>query len=105
MRAPRPDRMTLDYLRARRHEILRVAATHGAHNVRVFGSVARGSARSESDVDLLVDIDTDRRGFEFFGILEDLRRDLEELLGCSVDVAESVQGHAREAVERDIVPL
>ncbi len=97
--------LTLEDLRARRAEILRIAAEHDAFNVRVFGSVARGEARPGSDVDFLVDIETERRGFEFFGLLEDLRRALEELLGCPVDVAEAVQGHARERVERDIVPL
>ena len=98
-------RVTLDVLRARRQEILRIAAVHGASNVRVFGSVARNEASPESDVDFLVDIDTDRRGFEFFGLLEDLRRALEELLGCPVDVGEAVQMHARANVERDVVPL
>lgn len=98
--------LTLADLRARRDEILRVAAAHGARNVRVFGSAARGQAGPESDVDFLVDIDdTDCRGFEFFGLLEDLRRLLEELLGCPVDVAEAIQAHARENVERDVVAL
>ncbi len=96
---------TLDGLRARREEILRIAAAHGARNVRVFGSVARGDAAPESDVDFLVDLDTDRRGFEFFGLIEDLRRALEELLGYPVDVGEAVQAPARENVERDLVPL
>ena len=98
-------KMTLEVLRARRQEILQVAAAHGASNVRVFGSVARNEAGPESDVDFLVDLDTDRRGFEFFGLLEDLRRALEELLGRPVDVGEAVQAHAHEAVARDLVPL
>jgi predicted nucleotidyltransferase len=97
--------LTLDDLRARRDEILRVAAAHDASNVRVFGSVARGEAGPGSDVDFLVDITTNRRGFEYFGLLEDLRRALEDLLGCPVDVAEGVQPHARESVERDVVLL
>lgn len=95
----------LDVLRARRQEILRIAAAHGAYNVRVFGSVARNEAGPESGVDFLVDIETDRRGFEFFGLLEDLRRALEAFLGCPVDVGEAVQMHARANVERDVVPL
>ena len=100
-----PPGLTLRDLRARREEILRIAASHGAHNVRVFGSVARGEAGPESDVDFLVEIVTDRRGFEFFGLLEDLRRDLEAFLGRPVNVGEAVQAHARENVERDVVPL
>jgi uncharacterized protein len=97
--------LTLDDLRAQREEILRVAADHGARNVRVFGSVARGEAREGSDVDFLVDLETDRRGFAYFGLLEDLRRSLEHLLGVPVDVTESVQAHARESVARDALPL
>jgi predicted nucleotidyltransferase len=96
---------TLNDLRARREEILRVAARHGASNVRVFGSVARGEADAKSDVDFLVDIVTDRRGFEFFSLLEDLRRDLEGLLGVPVDIGEAVQDHAERNVQRDVVPL
>lgn len=97
--------LTLGDLRARRPAILQVMARYGAHNVRVFGSVARGDADAESDVDFLVDIETDRRGLAYFGLLEDLRRDLETLLGVSVDIAEAVQDHARRNVERDAVPL
>ena len=97
--------LTLNDLRARREEILQIASAHGARNVRIFGSVARGEAGPESDVDFLVDVETDCRGFEFFGLIEDLRRALEDLLGCPVDVAEAVQGHARTNVERDLVPL
>jgi uncharacterized protein len=82
-----------------------VAAVYGASNIRVFGSVARGQEGRGSDVDLLVDITTDKKGFAFFGLIEDLRRALEELLGCSVDVSEAVQAPARERVERDAVPL
>jgi predicted nucleotidyltransferase len=46
---------TAQLIRAKRDEILRIAAKHGARNVRVFGSVARGEARPDSDIDLLVD--------------------------------------------------
>ncbi len=97
--------LTLEDLRARREEILRIAEAHGARNVRVFGSVARGEAGPDSDIDFLVDIETDRRGFEFFSVLEDLRRALEVLLEHPVDVSEAVQGRARESVERDAIPL
>jgi predicted nucleotidyltransferase len=69
-------------LHSRRGEILRVAAAHGASNVRVFGSIARGTARSGSDVDLLVDFEPGRTLVDHVG----LWRDLESLLGRSVDV-------------------
>lgn len=101
-----PERgLTLDDLRAKREEILRIAARHGARNVRVFGSVARGEAGPQSDIDFLVEVTPDLRGLEYFGALEELRRDLEALLGHPVDVAEAVQEHAHERVEHDLVPL
>ena len=46
--------MTIEQVYERRDEILRIAAKHGAHNIRIFGSIARGEANPESDVDLLV---------------------------------------------------
>lgn len=48
-----------EILKAKREEILRIAAKHGAHNVRIFGSVARGEADADSDVDILVDMERD----------------------------------------------
>ena len=66
----------------RREEILRVAAQHGAHNVRVLGSVARGEAGEESDIDLLVDMEPGRSGLE----QAELILDLEALLERRVDV-------------------
>ena len=52
--------MTLEELKAKREEILRVCAEHGAYNVRVFGSVARGQADEQSDIDLAVDFEPGR---------------------------------------------
>lgn len=72
----------LAVLRARRDDIVRVAATHGASNIRVFGSVARGTASSDSDVDLLVDFEPGRTLVDHVGLWQDL----EALLGRSVDV-------------------
>lgn len=80
--------LTLEDLRARREEIVRIAAAHGASNVRVFGSVARGAADAASDVDVLVDLATDAEGFAYFGVLEDLRRALADLLGHDLDVVD-----------------
>ena len=48
----------------RRDEILRIAERHGAHNVRIFGSVARGEARPDSDLDVLVDLDDGRTALD-----------------------------------------
>lgn len=71
-----------DILSSKRGEILRLAAKHGARNVRVFGSVARGDATESSDVDFLVDMEPGRSLFDMGGLLMDLR----ELLGRDVDL-------------------
>jgi uncharacterized protein len=71
-----------DVLEDKRHEILRIATRHGARNVRVFGSVARGEADERSDIDLLVDFDPDRSLLDHTALV----LDLEELLGRKVDV-------------------
>lgn len=97
---------TLEELRARRKDILRVAETLGARNIRVFGSVARGEADVASDVDVLVDISAEVDGFAYFGLLEDLRRAFEDVLGREVDVVDSAALHGmRERVLREAVPL
>ena len=74
-----------------RDEILRIAARHGATNVRVFGSVARGTAGPESDLDLLIDVGPNTSSWFPGGLIVDL----EELLGCRVDVATTAMLHRR----------
>ncbi len=91
---------TLAALRARADDIARIVGAHGGRNVRVFGSVARGEARPGSDVDLLVDVE---RGTGLFGLTA-MEIELEQLLGCSVDVVSS--GHDRMAhIHEDAVSL
>jgi len=70
-------------LAVKREEILQVAARQGAHNARVFGSVARGEAGPASDIDFLVDMDPGRSLFDLGGLLMDLQK----LLGVEVDIA------------------
>jgi predicted nucleotidyltransferase len=72
----------LDMLRDRRDEIVEIAERHGARNVRVFGSAARGEAREDSDVDLLVSTSGQTSPWFPAGMVEDLER----LLGRKVDV-------------------
>ncbi len=75
--------MTTEQLvQSKRADILRVAAQHGAYNIRVFGSVARGEAGEESDVDLLVDLEPERSLLDLGG----LQVELEALLARRVDV-------------------
>ena len=73
---------TIDDLRARRDEILRLAQRYGAYNVRVFGSVARGEATPDSDFDLLVSF---REGTSLYE-LSGLWQDLQDLLQRKVDL-------------------
>ena len=86
-----------------REEILRAAARHGARNVRIFGSVARGDARPDSDLDVLVDMEPGASLFDMGGLLVDL----EELLGCKVDVVteRGLRQRIRDRVLREAVPL
>src|SRR5438094_938166 len=92
-----------ELLKAKREDILRVAAEYGAYNVRVFGSVARGEADSESDIDLLVNMEPDRSLLDLGGLL----MDLQDLLGCKVDVVteDGLRDRIRERVLREAVSL
>ncbi|MGH9102531.1 MAG: nucleotidyltransferase family protein [Acidimicrobiales bacterium] len=92
---------TLASLRAHRDEILRLAAARGVSNIRVFGSVARGDATPESDIDLLVDFQVRQSGFDLIAFADDLER----LLGHRVDVGTGVHRVIRERVENQAVPL
>ncbi len=96
--------MRLDQLlEEKRGEILRIAAEHGAREVRVFGSVARGEADLESDIDFLVDLETGRSLLDLGG----LQMELESLLGRRVDVvtARGLKARIRERVLREAVPV
>ena len=74
--------MAINGLQAHRPKILELATRHGARNVRVFGSMARGDATPASDVDLLVEVEPGRTLLDVIA----LEQDLEDLLGRSVDV-------------------
>ena len=90
-------------LRAERAHILELAAGHGARNVRVFGSVARGDEHATSDVDFLVDLAPGRTLLDLVG----LRLALEDLLAIDVDVTtlDMVKPAASEAVSLQAAPL
>ena len=90
-------------LREKREEILAIAARHGASSLRVFGSAARGETGQDSDIDFLVEMEEGRSLLDHVALWQDL----EDLLGCEVDVV-SVRGlhwYIREHVVQDALPL
>jgi uncharacterized protein len=96
--------MTLQELLSKRDEILSIAERHGAFNVRIFGSVARGEADAKSDIDVLVDYDRSKRSPWFpMGLIADL----EAALGCSVDVVteKGLKSRIRERVLQEAIAL
>ena len=90
-------------LAGKRAEILKIADRHGAYNVRIFGSVARGEAVPGSDVDILVDMQHGRSLLDLVGLWQEL----EELLGCKVDVITSggISPYLRDRILAEAVPL
>jgi len=92
-----------ELLKSKREEILQIAARHGAYNVRVFGSVARGDALPDSDVDFLVDLEPGRSLLDLGGLLVDLH----ELLGRNVDVVteRGLRARIRERVLKEAAAL
>jgi len=90
-------------VRSKRREILQIAARHGARRLRVFGSVARGDASPDSDVDFLVDMEPGRSLFDLGALL----MDLQDLLNCRVDVVteKGLRPRIRERVLREAVLL
>ena len=90
-------------LQEKREQILTIAEKHGAFNVRIFGSVARGEARPDSDIDFLVELEPGRSLFDLGGLLYEIR----SLLGVEVDVVteKGLRTRIRERVLRDAVPL
>jgi uncharacterized protein len=97
------DRPSIDDLARVRGEILALAARHGARNVRVFGSVARGEADAASDIDFLVDFEPGRSLLDLAALLVDL----EDLLGHPVDVVTEpgLKARIRQRVLAEAVPV
>jgi predicted nucleotidyltransferase len=95
--------MGIEEVRRRRSEILHLASLHGATNIRIFGSVARGEADERSDVDYLVDMGSGRSLLDLGGLLEDLRA----LLSLPVDVVteRGLKARIRDRVLREAIPL
>ncbi len=92
-----------ELLQEKREEILQIAARHGARNVRVFGSVARGEADERSDIDFLVEMERGRSLFDHVALI----RDLEHALTMRVDVATvgGLKERIRDRVLREAITL
>src|ERR1039457_3236747 len=96
--------LTPDTLRrAKGAEILHRAEIHGCRNSRVFGSVATGENRPDSDIDFRVDLDQGRGLLDLGGLLSDLH----DLLGVEVDLVETggIHPYIRDRVLAEAVPL
>jgi predicted nucleotidyltransferase len=95
--------VTRDDIHNRREEIIAVAKRHGAFDIRLFGSVARGDATNASDVDFIVRFDAGRSLLDHGGLIADL----EDLLGTHVDVVSErgMRDRFRDHVMKDVVPL
>lgn len=102
---PDPVRASLNRSEVRRHrrELRELARGHGARNLRVFGSTARGEAHADSDVDLLVDLEPGRTLLDLVA----LRRGVSEILGRPADVftIDMLRDAARDNAEHDAVPV
>lgn len=88
---------------ARKEEILQIARKHGARNIRLFGSVARGQASQSSDIDILVDVGENPSPWFPGGLIADL----EELLGTPVHVVTvgALHSYIRDVVLQEAIPL
>ncbi len=92
-----------ELVKEKRGDILRIAARHGARNLRVFGSVARGDAGPDSDLDILVNMEPGRSLFD----MGELLVDLQDLLGCTVDIVSErgLRPRIRKRVLDEAVPI
>ena len=95
--------MALSDIRQQRANILRIAAKHGAREIRIFGSVVRGEADGDSDVDVLVKMEEGRSLLDRIALIHEL----EDLLHCKVDVVNERALHRllRDCILSEGVPL
>jgi len=90
-------------LEQKRKEILDIAASHGARNVRVFGSVARAEAGLDSDIDFLIELEPGRTLLDHAALYLELK----QLLGCEVDVVteKGLKPSIRDRILEEATPI
>jgi hypothetical protein len=95
--------ITKEAIQGKREAILEIARRYGAHDVRIFGSVARGDATEDSDLDIIVRFDPGRSLLDHGGLIMDLR----ELLGVKVDVIDEdgMRERFRRHALKEAIPL
>lgn len=95
--------MILNFLKAKRNEILEIANRYGAYDIHVFGSVARGEDKPDSDIDFLVKFESGRSLRDEVGLIQDL----EALLGRKVDVGEpeALHWYVKDKILQEAIPL
>ncbi|MEX5218588.1 MAG: nucleotidyltransferase family protein [Nitrospiraceae bacterium] len=93
----------VELLKLRRTDILNLARQHGAKNVRVFGSAARGDARAESDVDFLVQMEDGRSLLDLIRLTQDLERLLERKVDILTD--EGLSPYLEQHIHAEAIPL
>ena len=93
----------LELLQQKREDIRRIATKHGAYNLRVFGSVARGEARPDSDIDLLIEKGPTTSSWFPAGLV----LELEEMLGRKVEIVteKALNPYLRDRVLSEAIPL
>ena len=95
--------LVVSEIKNKRKEILQIASNYGATNIRVFGSVARGEEKQNSDIDLLVTLEEGRSLFD----LIDLKIKLEEILNRKVDLVteESVHWYLKDNIKKEAIKI
>lgn len=93
----------ISLLEDRKQEIIQIAESHGAHEIRIFGSAAHGEFKPESDIDVIVRLEPNRSLLDLIAI----KQDLEDLLGREIHIVteKSISPYIRESVLKEAVSL
>ncbi len=95
--------MNIGEVKAKREDILNIAKKHGAYNIRIFGSVVRGEAKQDSDLDVLIELEPNRSLFDHAALMVELQ----EIMNCKVDVVteKGLRARIRENILKEAMPI